>query len=172
MFRVCQKIPLMKHEQPCILNNFYDAHIALLLNSYHTLLGKPLLTIHSGESIGQQVFEANFALLSHNTNLDPLFNYANRLALDLFEFSWSEFIGMPSRFSAEPLLREERERLLATVAAKGFIDDYSGVRIAKSGKRFLIQQAVVWNVYDLSSNYYGQAACFSQPAIYQPNSAN
>jgi hypothetical protein len=162
----------MKNEPPCTINNFYDAHITLLLNSYQALLRKPLLTVHSRESIGQQVYEANFALLSHNTNPDPLFTYANRLALDLFEFSWSEFIGMPSRFSAEPLLREEREHLLTTVAAKGFIDNYSGVRIAKSGKRFLIQQAVVWNVYDPSGNYYGQAACFSQPSIYQPNSAN
>jgi hypothetical protein len=155
----------MKHEMPSLINKFYDAHITLLLNSYQTLLGKPLLAVHGGQTIGQQAFEANFALLSHNTNPDPLFNYANRLALDLFEFSWSEFIGMPSRFSAEPLIREEREHLLATVAAKGFIDNYSGVRIAKSGKRFLIQQAVVWNVYDPSGSYYGQAACFSQPSI-------
>ena len=163
---------MLKLEPPCSTNNYYDAHIALLLNSYQALLHKPLLKQLTGQSLSQQVFEADFSLLSHNSASDPLFTYANRLALDLFEFSWDEFIGMPSRFSAEPLLREEREHLLATVAAKGFIDNYSGVRIAKSGKRFLIQQAVVWNVFDLSGNYYGQAACFSQPSIYLSNSAN
>ena len=163
---------MQKSEPPCNANNYYEKHIALLLNSYQTLLGKPLLTLEGGESIGQQVFEANFALLSHNTDPDPLFTYANRFALDLFEFSWTEFIGMPSRFSAEPILQAERTQLLARVTAQGFIDDYSGVRIAKSGKRFLIQQAVVWNVYDPSGNYYGQAACFSQPSIYLPQSAN
>ena len=163
---------MMKLEPPNSINNFYDAHVTLLLNSYQALLVKPLLTVHSRQSMGQQVYEADFALLSHNNHPDPLFTYANRLALNLFEFSWGEFIGMPSRLSAEPMLREERERLLATVATKGFIDDYSGVRISKSGKRFLIQQAVVWNVYDPSGKYYGQAACFSRPSIYQPNSAN
>ncbi len=162
----------MRLEPPCHANNFYETHTNLLLRSYQALLNKHLLSSCSGQTIGQQVFEADFALLSHNTDSDPLFNYGNRLALELFELSWNEFIGMPSRFSAEPLLREEREHLLATVAAKGFIDDYSGVRITKSGKRFLIQQAVVWNVYDLSGNYYGQAACFSQPSIYLSNSAN
>jgi hypothetical protein len=159
-------------EPPCPTNHYYETHIALLLSSYQALLNKPLLKPLSGLSIGQQVFEADFALLSHNAAPDPLFTYANRLALDLFEFTWREFIGMPSRYSAEPLLREEREHLLTTVAAKGFIDDYSGVRIAKSGKRFLIQQAVVWNVYDSRQYYYGQAACFSKPSIYPPNSAN
>jgi hypothetical protein len=34
------------------------------------------------------------------------------------------------------------------------------VRIAKSGKRFLIKNVVVWNVYDQRQNFYGQAAYF------------
>ena len=163
---------MMKLEPPCNANNYYEAHIALLLQSYQALLNKPLLNQLSELSLGLQVFEAGFALLSHNADPDPLFTYGNRRALDLFEFSWSEFIGMPSRFSAEPMQREERELLLAKVAAFGFIDDYSGVRIAKSGKRFLIQQAVVWNVYDAQQNFCGQAACFSNASIYSPNAAN
>lgn len=142
-------------------NDFYETHVELLLNSYRHLLGRPLLEPSAGLSLGQQVFEADFALLSHNTDADPLFNYANQTALDLFELSWPEFIGMPSRLSAEPVNREERERLLNQVASRGYIDNYAGVRIAKSGKRFLIERAVVWNVYDNRRNYYGQAACFS-----------
>ena len=90
-----------------------------------------------------------------------MFDYANRMALDLFEMSWNELIGMPSRLSAEPVNRDERERLLSRVAADGYIDDYSGVRISKTGKRFLIRQAVVWNVYDEQGRYQGQAASFS-----------
>lgn len=147
-------------ESPCQSNNYHEAHIALLLDSYLTLLKRPLLAIPPGLSAGKLVFEADFALVSHNTDPDPLFNYANQTAQNLFELPWPEFIGMPSRFSAEPINREEREQLLAQVAAKGFIDDYSGVRIAKSGKRFLIQQAVVWNVFDRQQRPYGQAACF------------
>ena len=41
-----------------------------------------------------------------------------------------------SASAAEAPLREERARLLAAVAANGFIDDYSGIRISKSGRRF------------------------------------
>jgi hypothetical protein len=151
---------MLKPSQPCPVNQYHETHIALLLGSYQHLLKQPLLDIDAGLSLGQQVYEADFALLSHNTDADPLFNYGNRTALDLFEFSWEEFIGMPSRLSAEPVNRDERERLLAQVSQRGFIDDYSGVRIAKSGKRFLIRQAVVWNVYDNNQQLYGQAAYF------------
>ena len=147
-------------ELPSSVNRFYEEHVHLLLDSYRRLLKQPLLEGSDQSSLGQQVFAADFALLSHNTDSDPLFNYANRTALDLFELSWGEFIGMPSRFSAEPVNRQERERLLAEVTAKGFIDNYAGVRIAKSGKRFMIQRAVVWNVYDSRQNFYGQAAYF------------
>ncbi|WP_020484085.1 MEKHLA domain-containing protein [Methylomonas sp. MK1] len=142
-------------------NDFYETHIQLLVDSYRRLLGRPLLEESSALSLGQQAYQADFVLLSHNTAADPLFNYANRTAQDLFELPWPEFIGMPSRFSAEPVNREERERLLNQVASQGYIDNYSGVRIAKSGKRFLIERAVVWNVYDSEQRYVGQAACFS-----------
>ena len=67
---------------------------------------------------------------------------------------------MPSRLSAEQPNQEERQRLLARVAEDGYIDDYSGVRISKNGKRFLIQRAVVWNVVDEKGKFHGQAACF------------
>jgi len=109
---------------------------------------------------GRLAFTLNFALLSHNTDQDPLFNYANRTALDLFEFSWDELIGLPSRLSAEPVNQQERERLLARVTTQGFIDDYAGVRISKTGKRFRIQGAIVWNVIDEQGSYRGQAAWF------------
>lgn len=145
---------------PDASNQFLEEHVGLLFENYQQLLNRPLLELSAYKSLGQQIFEADFALVSHNTDADPLFNYANRTALELFEFSWGEFVGMPSRFSAEPVNRQERAGLLAEVAAKGFIDNYAGVRIAKSGKRFLIKRAVVWNVYDSRRNYYGQAACF------------
>jgi hypothetical protein len=147
-------------EYPAAANQYQAAHIKLLVDSYQRLLHQPLLKLNPEQSVAQQVFEADFALLSHNTDQDPLFNYGNRYALQLFELPWDKFVGMPSRFSAEPVNRAERERLLAQVTAQGFIADYSGVRIAASGKRFLIQQAVVWNVFDQQQRYYGQAACF------------
>ena len=52
----------------------------------------------------------------------------------------------PSRLTAEAPNREERARLLAAVTTRGFIDDYSGIRISNTGRRFRIAQATVWNL--------------------------
>jgi hypothetical protein len=153
---------LMKHLQlPAKSNGYHLAHVKLLLDSYQRLLHQPLLAESADEpDLGLQIFCADFALLSHDTEADPVFNYANQTALQLFELSWQDLINMPSRFSAEPVNQEERQRLLNKVNSDGYIDDYSGVRISKTGKRFLIQRAVVWNVIDEDGQYYGQAACF------------
>lgn len=69
---------------------------------------------------------------------DRLFNYGNRRALELWELSWEEFTCMPSHKSAEPVTQEERDRLLALAPTKGFVSNYSGVRISSTGKRFYI----------------------------------
>lgn len=49
---------------------------------------------------------------------------------------------------------------MAAVQAHGFIDDYSGIRISASGKRFMIERATVWNVFDADGILHGQAATF------------
>lgn len=102
--------------------------------------------------------QAPFAVVSHGTEPDPVFNYGNRVALQLFEMSWEAFTALPSRLSAEPLLQSERERLLQRVAQNGYIDDYTGIRISASGKRFLIRNATVWNLLDEAGQPCGQAA--------------
>lgn len=82
--------------------------------------------------------------------------------MQLFEMSWDEFTRLPSRKSAESPNQEERSRHLALVKKNGFIDHYSGVRISSRGKRFLIENAVVWNLIDTGGNYRGQAATFDR----------
>ena len=52
-------------------------------------------------------------------------------------------------------------RLMAAVTARGFIDDYAGIRITRTGRRFRIHRATVWNVVDDSGAAAGQAATFS-----------
>ena len=116
----------------------------------------------SPAEFAEKVFHAPFVLVSHGTETDPVLNYGNQSALALWEMSWAELTRTPSRFTAEAPNREERARLLAAVTSHGFIDDYSGVRISKSGRRFRIAQATVWNLLDENKNYSGQAAMFSQ----------
>lgn len=151
-----------QNQNPCAANDFYRPHVELLTQSYQRVLRRSIFDSAEEQDLGRQVYFADFALLSHNTDDEPLFNYANQTALKLFELSWDELIAMPSRLSAEPINQQDRERLLAEVTRKGFIDDYAGVRISKTGKRFKIQNAVVWNIIDANGIYRGQAAYFKE----------
>jgi PAS domain-containing protein len=138
--------------------------VACLLESHRRLTGRALLADQGRESAAmaaRRLYEAPFAVLAHDTAADPRFTFANRAAQRLFEMPWSEIVGLPSRLSAEAPAREERRRLLEQVATRGYIDDYSGVRISKSGRRFRILRATVWNVHDRLGRPLGQAATFT-----------
>ena len=136
-------------------------HIQLVLQSYKHWTGNDLVNMSdSPEEIAQQIFEAPFALVSHGTEADPIFNYGNRKALTTWELSWEEFTKMPSRQSAEEVVQEERNRLLQETEAKGFCN-YSGVRISSTGKRFQIKNGIIWNLVDDQNQYCGQASIFS-----------
>jgi MEKHLA domain len=67
-----------------------------------------------------------------------------------------------ARQTAEAPNREERMRLLAAVTHHGFIDDYSGVRISKTGRHFNIFRATVWNLLTEDGQLCGQAAMFAR----------
>jgi PAS domain-containing protein len=131
---------------------------ALLTGSYARLAGSRL--VPPGTDATWLYREAPFAVVAHNTDTDPRFIYANQAAQTCFEYSWKEFIHIRSRLSAEAPNREERQRLLEAVAAKGFVADYHGLRISKSGRRFWIQEGVVWQLVDERGDTWGQAAVF------------
>lgn len=151
------------HQLPCAENEFLAGHIGLLSRSLFALTGRlltePGLTPAAAAS---QIFHAPFVVLSHNTETDPVLNYANLAALKLFELDWETLIRTPSRLTAEDPLREERQRLLQQVSEKGYIDDYSGIRVSQNGRRFRIEQATVWNLKNEQGQHKGQAALFSQ----------
>lgn len=134
----------------------------LILSNYRRLLGRELLA-SAGADRDESLFEAPFVVLSAlgTFGSDHIFNYGNRRALDLFEYSWDELVGKPSSASAEPVHRDERRRLLDEVGKHGFIENYSGVRISKNGRRFRIQNVVVFNLLDEAGNYAGQSATFA-----------
>ena len=151
------------YELPSARNGYLAHHVALLTESYATWLGDELIDPSlSLEETARRLFEASFVVVSHGTQDDPIFNYGNRSALNLFEMDWQTFTQLPSRYSAEPMNRLERERLLTAVAKHNFIDDYAGVRITATGRRFHIPKAIVWNVIDRDGTYHGQAATFRE----------
>jgi hypothetical protein len=148
---------------PSEANHFLQAHAVRMLASWHRWTGTHLIDPNlPAVERARQLFLAPFALLSHNSAQDPLLNYANQTALRLFEMTWDELVRTPSRLTAEPLEREARATLLAAVSRQGHIDNYRGVRITRTGRRFLIERAAVWNLLDESGVYCGQAATFSE----------
>src|SRR5271157_4400866 len=127
------------------------AQTQLIARSLKHWTGRELLPGSlSPAECAENIFHAPFVLVSHGTEADPVLNYGNAAALALWEMSWAELTRTPSRRTAEAPNLEERARLLAAVTQRGFIDDYSGVRISKTGRRFKISRATVWNL--LSEN--------------------
>lgn len=136
----------------------------IILAGYRRHFGRDLIAIPHPDRAAEALFEAPCVVLSAlgPFGSDHAFNYANRAALRLFEYKWDELIGKPSSASAEPVHRDERRRLLDEVGQRGFIANYSGVRVGKNGRRFRIKQATVFNLLDENGRYIGQAATFSE----------
>ena len=148
---------------PSVENNFLADYVALLITSYKYWTGLELVeTSDNPVKDAEQIFNAPFAVMSHDTSDDPVFNYANQTTLNLFEMDWEGFINTPSRRSAEPDKQQDRIIILNKVTTQGYIDNYSGIRISASGKRFRIKNAVIWNVLDDSGQLNSQAATFSE----------
>ena len=140
------------------------SHTVLLLESFERVVGQPLFNnlAETPELQAQQVFEAPFVVVSHGTQPDPIFNYGNQRALDLWETTWDAMTQMPSRLTAEPMNREERSYILSETARQGYVTGYSGGRISTTGRRFQILDVTIWNVVDSAGEKQGQAATYHQ----------
>ena len=148
---------------PIWQTDFVVAHTQILARNYRKWIGHDLLPgLFNPAGLARYVFEAPFVVVSHGMEADPILNYGNAAALALWEMSWEELTRTPSRLTAEVPNREERARLLEIVTKRGFIDDYSGVRISKSGRRFRISRATVWNLISENGEPCGQAAMFDK----------
>ena len=111
---------------------------------------------------GTDLFQVPKVVAASNDDADPLLIYGNRKALELWELPWEEFTRTPARNTAEPMEQAVRDRFLAEVRKNGFVEDYQGIRISSTGRRFRIRQATVWNLLDEAGRYRGQAAAFDQ----------
>ena len=134
------------------------SRLDLIATSYRRLTGRHLVA--PAEDMAHALWTAPRVIVAHGAEADPIFFFGNRAALDRFEMSLEDFAAMPSRLSAEPMLREERKALLDRVARDGFIDDIAGIRISATGRRFHIERATVWNLIDEDGVAHGQAATF------------
>ncbi|ASC70736.1 hypothetical protein XM38_016810 [Halomicronema hongdechloris C2206] len=134
-----------------------------LLASYRHWLGQDLLPLAAAApEAARQLFWAPRVVVSHGTQADPVLNYGNQAALDLWQLNWDRFTQTPSRHTAEPMHRQERTNMLAQLEAQGYVDNYRGVRISSQGRRFYIERAIIWNVVDDTGKRVGQAATFKE----------
>lgn len=136
------------------------SRIERIATCFNDLTGRDLVPMTS--DIAAALWSTPIAILAHGTEPDPIFFFGNATALRLFEYDFAAFTRLPSRFSAEPLLRDERARLLERVTRTGFIDDYAGIRISANGRRFSISSASVWSLTDSEGHPAGQAAAFAE----------
>jgi hypothetical protein len=140
-------------------------HSQRLLQSFHHYLGRPLFAQGVAADAAfqaRQLFEAPCIVVSHGTEDEPIFNYGNAQALALWGLTWDELIRFPSRQTAQGADQPERARMLAQAKAQGYFEGYVGDRATASGKRFRMENGLIWTVVDETGAYCGQAATFSQ----------
>jgi MEKHLA domain len=149
-------------EFPAPANHYQQAHVLIMLENLKRWTGEDLIKKYgfSLDTLGEQVFNANFYLLSHDHAADPILTYGNNRVLQQWEISWAELTTMYSRDTAKPADRSARLAFMAEAKVNNYANGYSGIRISKTGKEFKILNATIWNLFENNGNPYGQAAWF------------
>ena len=147
------------------LSNGKQGLAGLLLQSHQRAFGRPLIASaqpnRSTRLICQELFACGFPVLAHGTGNDPRLSYANAAALQLWETSWHELIGLPSRLTAPETERAERSNALGQAKRLEAVQNYRGIRISRKGQQFMLNNARIWTLWDAEERVCGQAACFS-----------
>ena len=141
------------------------------------ILEKVLKTFNSAAASGtdetQFLKETLLPVLAHSgtptSKNDPKFTFANPAALALFGYNESEFIGLPSKLSAGPEDRSEREVMMKQAALDGYILNYNGIRVKKNGEMFWIKNGIIFNLKE-GDTVIGQAAIIPTFAEIQDES--
>lgn len=151
-------------EAPWLQEQVVDL-VAMLLRRHRAIFGSPLWAGADPETnphlAAQEVFAADQAVLAHDGGADPQLVYANATALRLWQRSWEEMIGLPSRFTAEPTERHERALALALAQQQEGLQGYGGIRVDSARRRFRIEGAKLWTLRDEQGLVRGQAASFA-----------
>ena len=122
--------------------------IARIALSYRHHFGCDL--VPAGADMVEALWNLPAVVLAHGTQDDPVFYYGNRTALD------------GQVLDGEGGAAIAGARFMTLVAQQGWVDDYAGIRITLTGRRFRMEHARVWNLIDETGQYCGQAASFDR----------
>ena len=138
--------------------------VKLVLTSYQKAYGQPL---HKCDEVNgcyrltsQELFSMPSVVMAHDNQDEPCLTYANSAALHLWGRRWSDMVGMPSRLTAPIDQHQNRKSALMQAMEKHAIKGYQGIRIDSQGRKFVINNARIWTVWDEKNLSLGQAATF------------
>jgi hypothetical protein len=136
------------------------------VTSLQQLTGKELVPLglceSDPETAARQLFFSSEVVVSHGTQNEsegPILNYGNIAGLKVWKAEWDELTSMHSIYTADADDRATRAVTMEKVTNNGFVDKYSGTRIALDKSRFRIEDVIIWNVIE-NGQYFGQAATF------------
>ncbi|HEY6814487.1 MAG TPA: MEKHLA domain-containing protein [Croceibacterium sp.] len=136
------------------------SRLKLIADSFARLGGKPLVD-DTAVGLERALWEAPRAIAAHGVEPEPRFFYGNRILLDLLGMAASDFIGTVSQHLAEPVLREEQQRMIDGLTRHDIADVYAVVGIAANGRRFAIANAQIWNLVDRHGGRHGLGTTFA-----------
>lgn len=138
-------------------------HTRLMLETYRKWTGKDLLEEYLDDASNSfLLYHAPFAVISHGVEEDPVFNYANLKAQEVWKMTWEDFTVMPLRLTIEETGTIQRQKYLEEVQQKGFIENESCIRVSGNSGRFRVQDLTLWNLEDGQGMFHGQAAMFTR----------
>ena len=107
-------------------------HISILNSSLQKYSGKDIyeqMGLAKETSTFRDIYQnSRFALISHNTEMDPIYNYANEACQEIFAKSHDELCVLPSRSCVAVQFEDEdlRVELMRRVTTDGYVDGATG----------------------------------------------
>ena len=80
----------------------------------------------------------------------------------MWECNWDHFTATLSNATAPEEGRAAREEMMQRVMQNSFVTGYSGHRVSRTGRLFLIQDVTIWRLLDESGTSFGVGAFFRQ----------
>lgn len=146
-----------------------DIHewVRLSCESLERFTGTSLLKVMNVDTMDAIHDNTRYAVLSHGNQTDPIYNYFNKAALLQFEYPEEEIYLLPSRYSAPPALRQDRDEKISSAVQQNVQFIPSAIRQGKSGKQFELINVTLWNVYNERNERVGQSAVFDRNLIVE-----